>query len=133
MPASRASASIVIPRSPWRRTNVHAACRVRRRFSATRMSALVSDTREFSSEVALNELNEYSIYRSIRAGGNIMSDQVLLTGISGFLGGHVALALLGAGYTVRGSIRNPAKADHVRATLGKAGADLSRLNFVTLD
>src|ERR1700733_5772514 len=62
-----------------------------------------------------------------------MSDQVLLTGISGFLGGHVALALLEAGYTVRGSLRNPAKADLVRATLGKAGADLSRLNFVTLD
>jgi nucleoside-diphosphate-sugar epimerase len=31
-----------------------------------------------------------------------MSDHVLLTGISGFLGGHVALQLLNAGYTVRG-------------------------------
>jgi nucleoside-diphosphate-sugar epimerase len=62
-----------------------------------------------------------------------MSDQVLLTGISGFLGGHVALALLEAGYTVRGSLRNPAKADQVRATLSKAGADLTRLDFVTLD
>lgn len=62
-----------------------------------------------------------------------MSDKVLLTGISGFLGGHVALTLLGAGYTVRGSLRNPGKAEQVRATLAKAGADLSRLEFVTLD
>lgn len=61
------------------------------------------------------------------------SDRVLLTGISGFLGGHVALQLLNAGYTVRGSVRNLAKADKVRATLARHGADVSRLEFVTLD
>lgn len=62
-----------------------------------------------------------------------MSDRVLLTGISGFLGGHVALQLLNAGYTVRGSVRNLGKADKVRATLQRAGADISRLEFVALD
>jgi nucleoside-diphosphate-sugar epimerase len=62
-----------------------------------------------------------------------MSDHVLLTGISGFLGGHVALQLLNAGYTVRGSVRNLGKADKVRATLQRAGADISRLEFVALD
>lgn len=62
-----------------------------------------------------------------------MSDRVLLTGISGFLGGHVALQLLNAGYTVRGSLRNLGRADKVRDTLAKAGADLSRLDFVALD
>ena len=62
-----------------------------------------------------------------------MNDLVLVTGISGFLGGHVALQLLNSGYTVRGSVRNLDKADKVRGTLAKAGADVSRLEFVALD
>ena len=61
------------------------------------------------------------------------TDRVLLTGISGFLGGHVALGLLNAGYIVRGSVRNLDKAEAVRATLKRAGADVSRLEFVALD
>lgn len=62
-----------------------------------------------------------------------MTDRVLLTGISGFLGGHVALQLLNSGYTVRGSVRNLDKSDKVRKTLIRAGADVSRLEFVALD
>ena len=61
------------------------------------------------------------------------SDRVLLTGISGFLGGHVALELLRQGYTVRGSVRSLDKAEKVRKTLAAHGADVSRLEFVALD
>ena len=42
---------------------------------------------------SLNELNEYHTIRS-NAMEDAMADLVLLTGISGFLGGHVALELL---------------------------------------
>jgi len=62
-----------------------------------------------------------------------MTDTVLLTGITGFLGGHLALELLNSGYHVRGSLRNPARAGATRKALAEAGADTSRLDFVTLD
>ena len=62
-----------------------------------------------------------------------MADLVLLTGISGFLGGHVALELLKQGFAVRGSVRSLDRADKVRATLKQAGADTSKLEFVALD
>ena len=62
-----------------------------------------------------------------------MADLVLLTGISGFVGGHVGLALLKAGYRVRGSVRDLSKTEKVRMALAKAGADMNQLEFVQLD
>lgn len=65
-----------------------------------------------------------------------MSQTVLLTGITGFLAKHIALGLLNAGYTVRGSLRSPARADEVRDALRghlKDAAALDRLSFVPLD
>lgn len=40
-----------------------------------------------------------------------MSQTVAITGASGFLGAHLALAFLAAGYTVRAVVRTPSKAD----------------------
>ena len=62
-----------------------------------------------------------------------MSEQVLLTGISGFIAKHVALELLNAGYGVRGTIRTPSRADEVREALEQAGGDTSRLSFAEAD
>lgn len=62
-----------------------------------------------------------------------MTERVLVTGISGYVGGHVALELLKTGYAVRGSVRDLRRADTVRAALGAAGADTSGVEFVVLD
>lgn len=39
--------------------------------------------------------------------------RILVTGVGGFLGSHVANALLEKGYGVRGTVRTQAKADKV--------------------
>jgi len=62
---------------------------------------------------------------------------IFLTGASGFIGKHIVLQLLQAGYNVRGSVRSDAKADEVCAAMKvhlKDSTDLNeRLSFVHLD
>ena len=63
--------------------------------------------------------------------------KVLLTGASGYIGKHITLQLLAAGFDVRASVRNSGKADEVRTAMAAhlpAGFDLaSKLSFVELD
>lgn len=65
-----------------------------------------------------------------------MTETIVLTGISGFIAKHVALKLLNAGYAVRGTIRNPRRADEVRAAVKPYLTDpaaMDRLTFATAD
>jgi dihydroflavonol-4-reductase len=61
-----------------------------------------------------------------------MTKTVLITGISGFIAKHTAVAFLNAGYAVRGTVRSAAKGEQVRATLSKH-ADTADLSIVEAD
>lgn len=57
-------------------------------------------------------------------------DTVLVTGASGFVAGHCIEELLRHGYTVRGTVRDPARTEKV-AHLTALAADLGgRIDFV---
>lgn len=59
---------------------------------------------------------------------------VLLTGVSGFIAKHVALKLLNAGYTVRGTLRRMDRSDEVRAALAPYLTEhAGELTFVQAD
>ena len=62
-----------------------------------------------------------------------MTDTVLVTGVSGFIASHVAAKLLGAGYNVRGTVRNEAKGQAISDRLAAAGSDISKLELVEAD
>ncbi len=61
-----------------------------------------------------------------------MPMQVLVTGITGFIGSHVAIALLRQGYLVRGSLRSMSRAAAIRAVIAANldGDPGDRLTFV---
>jgi len=62
-----------------------------------------------------------------------MADRVLVTGVSGFIGSHIAARLLGKGYEVRGTVRNVAKGKRIVEALAETGVDTSRLELVVAD
>lgn len=61
-----------------------------------------------------------------------MSERVLVTGITGYIGQHVGAELLREGYEVVGTIRSQSKAEATRAAIGKV-APLDKLSFVEAD
>lgn len=62
-----------------------------------------------------------------------MPDTVLVTGLSGFIGSHIAKRLLDQGYAVRGTVRNKAKGARIVDALAADGADVSQLDLVEAD
>ncbi|WP_322890567.1 MULTISPECIES: aldehyde reductase [unclassified Yoonia] len=59
---------------------------------------------------------------------------VLLTGASGYIAKHIALQLLQAGYHVRGTLRDPARGEAIRAALAPHVPDLdAKLDFAQVD
>jgi nucleoside-diphosphate-sugar epimerase len=60
--------------------------------------------------------------------------RVLVTGGSGFIGGHALVQLLGAGHEVRTTVRSPRSEARVRALVKAGGAEADdRLSFVVAD
>ncbi|MGO1069083.1 SDR family oxidoreductase [Lysobacter sp. CA199] len=65
---------------------------------------------------------------------NAATTSVLVTGGSGFLGGHCIARLLADGYRVRTSLRDPGREAGVRAAIAHAGIDAgARLSFFAAD
>ncbi|PCH44304.1 NAD(P)-binding protein [Wolfiporia cocos MD-104 SS10] len=58
---------------------------------------------------------------------------IVVTGITGYIGSHVGLAALQAGYRVRGTVRSLEWAKQLADSYTKYGADISRLEFVIVN
>lgn len=59
-------------------------------------------------------------------------ETVLITGVSGFIGKHLAREFLAHGYGVRGTVRETARGEALRATLARH-VDIDRLEIVAAD
>ena len=61
------------------------------------------------------------------------SGLVLVTGGSGYIAGYCIAQLLDDGWRVRTTVRNLARAEEVRATIGKIAADAGAIEFAAAD
>ncbi len=60
-----------------------------------------------------------------------MTSEVLVTGAGGFLGSHCVQQLLAAGYSVRGTVRDPKNESKIRPLMQLDGSE--RLEIVKAD
>ncbi|MEM6770660.1 MAG: GDP-mannose 4,6-dehydratase, partial [Bacteroidota bacterium] len=58
--------------------------------------------------------------------------QLLLTGVTGFIGSRLAALALERGYAVRGTMRDLSRAESIRAAIAKV-APVERLTFAEAD
>lgn len=56
--------------------------------------------------------------------------KVLVTGITGFIGSHIAIQLLNEGYQVRGSLRNSSRIVSIKAVIAQHTTNIDNLSFV---
>jgi len=59
-----------------------------------------------------------------------MADTVLVTGISGYIGSHVAWKCLEQGFHVRGTVRSLGKGQRILSAMNEAGIDTSGVDLV---
>ncbi|NQD69286.1 NAD-dependent epimerase/dehydratase family protein [Sphingobacterium shayense] len=59
--------------------------------------------------------------------------EVLLTGITGFLGSHTAIQLLNLGYKVTGTLRNMERADSIKNVIAEYTDHIANLNLAQAD
>ncbi|KAI8621483.1 hypothetical protein BC830DRAFT_1094171 [Chytriomyces sp. MP71] len=62
-----------------------------------------------------------------------MAHKALVSGVSGYVGCHVARELLQQGFAVVGTVRSTEKGQQVRDALLKAGADVSKFEFAIVE
>lgn len=62
-----------------------------------------------------------------------MTKTVLISGASGFIGGHCVIEMLNHGYAVRGAIRDLNRGDKLRAAFSKHTSNTAALEFVQAD
>ena len=58
---------------------------------------------------------------------------VIVTGGSGYIAGYCIAQLLNEGWRVRTTVRNPGRAEDVRATVGKIAANVGAIEFAAAD
>lgn len=62
-----------------------------------------------------------------------MTEQVLVTGASGFIATHCIIQLLEKGYDVRGTLRTMSRADEIRGIIGQHTDKVGNLTFAQAD